>query len=110
MRARTVDLEEAGEAAGGEVAVEAAVGGEVEEAAVLLLPVPPRAVHRRREVSRIRASSHAAAGTGGVGKVGRWKWRERTGAAARSVTLSSPGSVRNGEVSWAVRVVGRVGR
>jgi len=44
---RTVELEEAREAAGSEVSVEAAVGGEVEQAAAL--PLPPRAVvHRRR--------------------------------------------------------------
>ena len=50
-RARTVDLEEAREAAGGEVPVEAAVGGEVEQAAAL--PLPPRAaVHRRRAGDR----------------------------------------------------------
>jgi len=44
---RTVELEEAREAAGGEVPVEAAVGGEVEQAAALALP-PRRVFHRRR--------------------------------------------------------------
>lgn len=48
---RTVELEEAGEAAGGEVAAESGLDGEVEQAALLPLPLPrpPRALVHRQE-------------------------------------------------------------